>query len=121
MAVEFFTKEGKGFSPKASIRKPGQIGLNQGSVERYKFINGEYVLLGYDREKKMVAIRRLNEAEKGAKKVNVKVNNGAISAKSFLDYFGIPYDKKGSFELKEDKEKNLLVFYIETSQGDTMQ
>ena len=120
MAVEFFTKEGKGFSPKASIRKPGQIGLNQGSVERYKFINGEYVLLGYDREKKMVAIRRLNEAEKGAKKVNVKGNNGAISAKSFLDYFGIPYDKKGSFELKEDKEKQLLVFYIEIPQSDTI-
>jgi hypothetical protein len=113
MAIEFFTRGGKGYLPKASIRKPGQIGLNQGSVERYKFNNGDYVLLGYDREQKKIAIRRLNEQEKGAKKVIVKGNNGAISAKSFFDYFNIPYDKSDSYDLEEDKENDLLVFYIE--------
>ena len=67
MAIEYFTREGKGYAPKASIRKPGQIGLNQGSIARFKFKSGEYVLLGYDRDRKMVAIKRLVQAEKGAK------------------------------------------------------
>lgn len=116
MAIEYFTKEGKGYAPKASIRKPGQIGLNQGAVTRFKFKNGEHVLLGYDREKKMVVIRRLEEDEKGAKKISLKMNNGAISAKSFFDYFGIPYDKSHAYELHEDKENGLLVFYLESQQ-----
>jgi len=116
MAIEFFTKDGKGFLPKASIRKPGQIGLNQGAVERFEFKNGEYVLLGYDREKKMIAIRRIDDVQKGAKKVLVKGNSGAISAKSFFDYFDIPYHKTDAYELQEDKENELLVFYIESIQ-----
>ena len=120
MGIEFFTKEGKGFAPKASIRKPGQIGLNQGAIERFKFRNGEFVLLGYDREGKMVAIRRLDEAQKGVKKVTIKGNSGAISAKSFFDYFNILYNQPHSYELKEDKENDLLVFYLETSDENTI-
>ena len=117
MSIEYFRKEGKSFLPKASIRKPGQIGLNQGSIERYKFKDGEYVLLGYDRDNNMIAIRRLDKAEKGAKKVVVKANNGAISAKSFFDYFDIPYNKTDAYELHEDKEKGLLVFYLGEEQN----
>ena len=116
MTIEFFTKEGKGFLPKASIRKPGQIGLNQGAIERYKFKNGELVLLGYDKDEKMIGIKRLKQPEKGAKKVTIKDNNGAISAKSFFDYFNIPYDKAGAYELNEDKENDLLIFYIGVSE-----
>ena len=112
MPIEYFRKEGKGFLPKASIRKPGQIGLNQGSIERYKFKDGEYVLLGYDRDNNMIAIRRLDKVEKGAKKVIVKAKNGAISAKSFFDYFEIPYDKTDAYELHEGKENGVLVFYL---------
>ena len=121
MGIEFFRKEGKGFAPKASIRKPGQIGLNQGAIERFKFQNGEFVLLGYDRDEKMVAIQRLDEAQKGVKKVTIKGNSGAISAKSFFDYFGIPYNKPHAYELKEDKENNLLVFHLEASDEHTIQ
>ena len=29
MTIEFFTKEGKGFLPKASIRKPGQMNTKE--------------------------------------------------------------------------------------------
>lgn len=116
MTMEFFTKEGKGFSPKASIRKPGQIGLNQGAIQRYKFENGEFVLLGYDKDKKMIGIRRIKQPEQGAKKVIIKQKNGAISAKSFFDYFNIPYDKTDAYELSEDKENDLLVFYIGDSE-----
>lgn len=120
MNFEFFTKEGKGFAPKASIRKPGQIGLNQGAVERFKFKDGEYVLLGYDKDEKVVAIRRLGEPQKGVKKVRVKGNSGSISAKSFFDYFEIPYDEPHSYELKNDAEnEELLVFYLAASQKQT--
>jgi hypothetical protein len=112
MGIEFFTKEGKGFLPKASVRKPGQIGLNKGCVERYDIKNGEHVLLGYDREKRMVAIRRVKESQQGAKTVIVKGKSGTIAAKAFFDYFEIPYDKGAAFEIKEDKETGFLVFII---------
>jgi len=121
MTFEFFTKEGKGFAPKASIRKPGQIGLNQGAVERFKFRDGEYVLLGYDRDAKVVAIRRLEEPQKGVKKISVKGKSGSISAKSFFDYFGISYDEPHSYELKEDETAGFLVFHLPVSQEQKIQ
>lgn len=120
MDIEFFTETGRGFAPKASIRRQGQIGLNQGAINRFGIKNGQYVLLGYDRTNKIVALKLTNESEKGAKRINVKEKNGSISAKSFFDFFAIPYDKTTAYELKEDQVKDLLVFYIETSQGENI-
>ena len=113
MAIEFFRKDGKGFAPKASVRKQGQIGLNQGAVDRFKIKDGQYVLLGYDKDRKMVAIRLIQEREKGAKKIIVKGTNGSISAKGFFDYFAIPYKKTDSYDLTKDTENNLLTFFLE--------
>lgn len=112
MAIEFFTKEGKGFIPKVSIRKQGQIGFNQGAVKRFSIEHGQNVLLGYDRDKKMVALRIAGESEKGVKKIIVKGTNGSISAKTFLDYFEIPHEKTKSYPLEKDEENNYLFFYI---------
>jgi len=113
MAIEFFTKEGKGFEPKVSIRRQGQIGFNQGSVKRFSIEHGQNVLLGYDRDKKMVALRITDESEKGAKKIIVKGTNGSISAKTFLDYFGIPHAKTKAYPLEKDEENNYLFFCLE--------
>jgi len=52
----------------------------------------------------------------------VPPSSGSISAKSFFDYFGIPYDEPHSYELKNDTEKEeLLVFYLAASQAQSIQ
>ncbi len=118
VAIEFFEKEGKGFAPKASIRQHGQIGLNQGAINRYDIKDGQYALLGYDKEKRMVVIKVIGERgdAKGAKKILVRTAgnavSGSISAKGFLDYFQIPYAESTSFPLERDKQSDFLFFYL---------
>ena len=109
MAIEFFRKGGKGFSPKASLRRQGQIGLSHGAIEKFNIKDGQHVLLGYDKDKKLVAIKCINEEEEGAKKVIVKGRSASIAAKAFLDYFGIIPKETKPYLLREDLENKWLV------------
>ncbi len=110
MGFEFFEEDGRSFSPKASVRKNGQIGFNQGAIKRYSIKDGELVALGYDRERQAIAIKRLSERQKGAKKITVRENNAWISSKGFLDFFAIRYSEGRAYDLNEEGE--LLVFYL---------
>lgn len=115
MAIQFFKEEGRGYAPKVSVRKHGQIGLNQGATIRYNIRDGQFALLGYDKDEQIIAIKFVEEDEEGAKRVTVRSKNASISAKSFLDYFNIPYKETNSYELEERKLENnekLLIFYI---------
>lgn len=113
MALEFFRKEGRGFIPKASVRRGGQIGFNQAAIRKFNLTDGQNVLLGYDKDCKMVVIQRIGEPEQGAKKITIREKSGAISAKGFLDYFEIPREESRSYHLEEDVENNYLKFFLE--------
>jgi hypothetical protein len=95
------------------LRKQGQIGLNHGAIEKFGIEDGQFALLGYDREKKMVAIRLLTEPSEGSKKVIVRAKSGSIAAKGFIDYFGIMPQETRAYPLSEDMEHDCLVFYLE--------
>jgi hypothetical protein len=113
MAFEFFEEEGRGFEPKATIRKQGQIGLNQGVLKRFDIKGDQPVLLGYDRETKVVAIRLLDEPRKGSKRAVIRSNNCSIAAKSFFDYFDIPYrEQTVHFTIEKNEDKNMITFCI---------
>lgn len=118
MPIEFFDKGGRGFVPKASIRSQGQIGLNQGAVHRFDLKNGDFVVLGYDKENRMIAIKPCKGTDAGSKRLVVRSKNGSISAKSFFDYFEIPYKKLvKSYPLDEDKRNECLVFFLGPERG----
>ena len=110
MSFEFFTIAGRSFHPKASIRKQGQIGLNQGAIKRFGIEDGQLFILGYDKEREIIAMKRISDFQEGAKKITVRAGNGAIGAKSFLDYFEISYKDTSSHELTEENE--LLIFSV---------
>lgn len=112
MAFEFFEEDGRGFEPKASIRKQGQIGLNQGAIKRYSFENNQFVLLAYDKVNNVIGIKKVVESAKGAKRVVIRNNNCSIAAKAFFDYFEIPYKDTDSFDMFEDKENKIICFKI---------
>jgi len=110
MAINYFTEEGRSYTPKASIRKQGQIGLNQGTITRYNIRDGQFVLLGYDKDEELIAIRFVDDKQKGAKKVTVRNGNASIGAKNFLDYFGISYDETKSYNVEH--KNDLLIFCL---------
>ena len=113
MDFEFFEEAGRGVEPKASIRKQGQIGFNQGAIKRFNITDNQDILLGYDRASKTVAVKFIDEPRQGSKRAVVRSNNCSISAKAFFDFFDIPYKSKTeSYGIKEDAENRLLTFCI---------
>ena len=112
MAFERFTRVGgRGYTPKASIWKRGQIGFNQGAVERFNLKEFDFAVLFYDRDEKKIGVRFLNDgSEDGANKI-IKGKTGIfVSAKAFLDFYEISHSVTRRYDVEHDKESGLYIF-----------
>lgn len=92
-----FNKTGGRFTPAISIVKPGAIGLNAGFCKRYS-IDNRYVAanLYFDTDNNAIAVKPLTDKEPNSASLRVRGSGAAyISAKSFLEYYGIDMDKHG--------------------------
>ncbi|MCH7591882.1 MAG: hypothetical protein IH989_03745 [Planctomycetes bacterium] len=120
MAFEFFEESGRGYRPRASIRKQGQIGLNQGAVRRFDLESWKHVVLGFDRDSKRIAIRKAeSEDDPGAQRVVIKDGSATISARSFLEYFDISYrDETQKYDVSVQDENNMLVIELNKDNED---
>lgn len=111
MAFERFTKTGRGYTPKVSIWTRGQIGFNQGAVEKYNLKDFNFVVLFYDRDERKIGVRFTNDSsEDGANKI-IKGKTGIfVSAKAFLDYYDITHVKTKRYDIAYDSENDLYIF-----------
>lgn len=106
-----FRENRRGFHPTATIGKNGQIRLNMGAVRRYKLGDTRYVRLFYDPERNLVGIQPTDdETAEGARRAQIRGERMAVSARSFLDYYAIPYDTTRRFETYWDDEHGMVVF-----------
>jgi hypothetical protein len=114
MVFERFTKTGRGYTPKVSIWTRGQIGFNQGAVERFKLRDFNFAVLYYDRDERKIGVQFTNiESEEGANKV-VKGKTGIfISAKAFLDYYDITHSKTKKYNVSYDTETGIYVIKLD--------
>ena len=81
----------------------GQIGFNQGAVERYGSKDKPFVVIYYEKEHKKIGFGFTNKQdESGAIKIHLKATGGMVSAKSFLDYYVIDYKKTRTYDVSED-------------------
>ena len=112
MGFELFTQaSGRGFKPKASLRRNAQIGFNQGAIRRFDLRNYKYATLYFDRERRLIGIKlHTEEPPEGGVNLQIKEKTGWVSAKAFLDVFELPYDKTRRFELRFDDDEKTLVF-----------
>jgi len=114
-AFERFTETGGRYSPKVSIRSGGSFGLSQGALRHFGLEDGVwYAVFHYDKTANVIGIQPTRDNnELGAVKIVVRrytPKNGtgaesvscSISGKSFLDYFGIDYQKSRSFIAEKD-------------------
>lgn len=122
---ERFTLAGKRYSPQVSIRSNGAIGISQGAIHQAGMSANEdwYVVLHYDKSQKALGIQpTLDSAESGAIKLSIKEaqsKDGApgglsafVSAKSFLNYYRIPYSKTQSYEASWDQEHKMIITFL---------
>ncbi len=114
MAIQFFLEAGRGHRPRVSIRRQGQIGLNQGAVRRFSVGECTHAILGYDKGTRCAAIKLTSDGdERGAQKIVFKDGSATISARGFLEFFDIPYrDRTRQFDVRKDSESGYLLFDI---------
>ena len=122
---ERFTHVGKRYSAQISIRNSGAIGISQGAIHQASMTEGDdwHVVLHYDRAQNVLGLQPVKGgAESGAIKVSIKrITNketggsaisAFLSAKSFLNYYRIPYAETRSFDAKWDPELNMLIAFL---------
>ena len=112
MAFERFTKTGsRGYTPKASIWTRGQIGFNQGAVERYNLKEFEYAILFFDKEEGRIGVKFTNDpTEEGTNKIIKGKSSIFISTKAFLDYYNIAHAKTIKYDFEYNGETDLYTF-----------
>jgi hypothetical protein len=107
---EKFTKQGKSFNPKISIRMRGQIGFNAGAVNRFKLEENGFVVMFYSKEQNKIAFKFTKDSnEEGAIRIVPKKGNFYYSGKTFLDYYGIPYSKTRSYNVEWDENGKVAI------------
>lgn len=126
---ERFEQTGSTFVPKMSIRTNGAVGISQGALRRFHLEEGDwYVILHFDREHNAIGILLTQDASgAGATKIvkrEVKSKAGAknitayFSAKSFLEYYNIPYkDHIRLFEPTWDDEHKMVIVDLNQEKG----
>lgn len=117
MAFEKFTQTGRGFKPKVSIWKRGQVGFNQGAIRVLDVARNGYIIFYYDPDTKRIGMEVTNDSKaEGANKIKVRTTGASVGAKAFLDYYQIDYEKTKSYELLSDEGSNLYV--VDLTQGE---
>lgn len=115
---ERYTESGRGYNPTISINKSGVIGVNRGCVNRFELERAPYVILYYDKAGQRVGIQPTrDESEKGARKFRWRTDYGAeISARSFLDYYGIDRSQTRRYEVEWDSANKMMIINVEVKQ-----
>lgn len=109
MAFERFTQTGRSFRPVVSIWSRGQIGFNQGAVKRCVMKEGSFVVLFFDKDSNKIGLKIVDTEEEGALKPKFSSTGAVISAKSFLDYYEVDFEKTKKYELTYDDDNELYV------------
>lgn len=110
MAFEKFTLRGRGFKPQASIWSRGQISFNQGAVRRYNIDKHKYAMLFFDPDTSRIGIRLTNsENEDGIQKIGVRKSGVMLSAKSFLEYYGVDFSETRKYTLQKTEDEGFLL------------
>ena len=110
MSWKKFESFGENFTPKISIRATGHIGFSRGAVNKFGLHRYQYCELLYDEERKMIGIKFTNDETSGVTTKLVKRDIDCfISAKPFLNYFGVEYKPTKSYYGEHDEESGLVV------------
>ena len=110
MPFERFTRVGRAYKPKLSITRSGLIGLNNGSINRFKLKDYDYVVLYYDKEFDKIGVQPTNNKdEEGVCKLRHRNSGADVSARSFFDYYGIDYSETKRYDIDWDEENNMMV------------
>jgi hypothetical protein len=110
MAFEKFTEKARSFRPKLSIRSNSTIGLNAPAVLKFKLRDMKCVTLYYDRDEKKIGLKpTVDVEEEGSHPLNMSKTGAWISARRFLDYFGLTTAETKRYDIGWDEKEKMIV------------
>ncbi len=111
---ERFPGTRRGYSPRASVRKSGQIGINNGAVMQYILEEYKKVFLHYDAAKQVIGMEFVRESSDPAACAVVHRNGDSyVSAKSFFEWCQIPLaSETRRYRLDRDKGTGMLIIEL---------
>lgn len=115
MKFEKFEDVGKSYAPNVAIRSSGQIGLLTGAMNRFKIEKGrhKYIEFYYSEDGNAIGIKPLEEPTNSAIKLRYNGEAADISAKSFLDKYGIDYEETRRYAAEWDDEREMVIVNLD--------
>ena len=113
MAFEKFVETSRSYRAKVSIRANGTLGLNSGAVNKFNLAEFEWVVLYYDREKRLIGIKPTeNEKEEGAQKISKGKTGAWVAARRFIDFYDIGTVKTKRLEATWDGKEEMIIVQV---------
>jgi hypothetical protein len=110
MAFEKFTEKARSFRPKLSLRSNSTIGLNEPAVSKFKLRDVKCVTLFYDRDERKIGLKPVSsQEEEGAHPLNMSKTGAWVSARRFLDYFGLTTAETKRYDAWWDDSTKMIV------------
>lgn len=113
-SLEGFKKyiyRGRAGTPKASIRKNGQVAFNSAAIAKYDLDCYEYAVLYISDRKDRIAVQFTNsEKDSGIIKIQKRPGNFAISARNFLSLNDISWKETENFNFIWIESGKLAIF-----------
>ncbi len=100
MPFERFTSLGRSNRPKITVTRQGVISFNKGATRRYAMHDYTHAVLFWDGESRRVGVMLTSMSdEEGAVPIRFRQSGADISARSFLEFYDIPYrQEKRNYE-----------------------
>jgi hypothetical protein len=110
MAFQKFTERARSFRPKISVRSNSTIGLNAPAVIKFKLKSVKCVTLFYDPEERKIGLMPTsNPEEEGSHPLNLSKTGAWVSARRFLDYFGLSTGETKRYDAGWDEVNKMIV------------
>ena len=120
MAFERFVRTGRIYTPTASIWSRGQLGFNQGALQKYDIGKYKFSILFYDKDTNCIGVKFTNdESEVGAIPITMGKTGAIVSAKAFLDYYNIEHDQTRKYPMTYNEQEELYVIQLGQPIGST--
>lgn len=112
--IQFEGKIGRGSSvlPMLTVGRSGILGMNKAATQRYGLQQYKYAGLYYDPENKMIGVKPTNDEAEANCTMRDRQSGMDVSAKAFLERFGIDYSTTRRYELLREEQSGMLVAQI---------
>ena len=107
---EVYKFEGRTATPKLTIRKGGQIGLNSAAVRKFKLDKYSYAVLLINQEEGKIGVLPTNdEGMEGRRSIKIVQGGASIPSKSFIEYYELDKVKENRIKCEWDNEREMIV------------